>query len=332
MKAHQTALVLGATGGIGGAIAAALLRHGWQVRGLARNLQKAREQAPADLDNFEWIAGDAMQRETVVRAADGASVIVHAVNPPGYRDWEKCVLPMMANTIAAARSAGGARVVLPGTVYNFDPAVTPLVDADTPQLPKSRKGWVRVALERQLMGAAPEVPSLILRAGDFFGPGTKASWFAQAMVKPGQPLRRIVNPARSSGHSWAYLPDLAEAFARLLGAPQRLKTIECLQFEGWVDTSGRTLINAINSAAGCTLPVTSFPWWLMRALAPFGGFPREAADIASSWHYPMRMDNRRLEALIGPEPRTPLDDAVRQTLLSLGCVVERPDPAPMVST
>jgi nucleoside-diphosphate-sugar epimerase len=71
---------------------------------------------------------------------------------------------------------------------------------------------------------------------------------------------------------------------------------------------------------------------LMQALAPFGGFPREAADIASSWHYPMRMDNRRLEALIGPEPRSPLEDAVRQTLLSLGCVVERPDPAPMVST
>lgn len=33
----RTALVLGAFGGIGGAVAEALLRRGWMVRGLARD-------------------------------------------------------------------------------------------------------------------------------------------------------------------------------------------------------------------------------------------------------------------------------------------------------
>ncbi|AOW14786.1 epimerase [Hydrogenophaga crassostreae] len=331
MNNHQTALVLGATGGIGGAIAAALLRHGWQIRGLARDAAQARRTAPQQLAGIQWIAGNAMQRDAVVRAADGAAVIVHAVNPPGYRDWDKCVLPMMANTIAAARAAGGARVVLPGTIYNFNPSTSAVVDGDTAQLPRSRKGMVRVAMERQLLGAAPEVPSLILRAGDFFGPGARSSWFAQAMVKPGRPLRRIVNPARGSGHSWAYLPDLAEAFARLLDAPQRLRVIECLQFEGLVDTHGHALIDALNRSAGRTLPVFRFPWWLMQALAPFGGFPREAADIASSWQNPMRLDNRRLEELIGPEPRTALDEAVHQTLVNLGCVPQCQERAPLVT-
>jgi nucleoside-diphosphate-sugar epimerase len=319
MIKQQTALVLGATGGVGGAIASALLRHGWQVRGLARDANHARRSAPQPLDGVHWIVGDAMQRDAVVRAASGASVIVHAVNPPGYRHWDQLVLPMMANTIAAARAAGGARVVLPGTVYNFDPATTPVISADTPQQPKSRKGLIRVALERQLIGAAPEVPSLILRAGDYFGPGARSSWFAQAMVKPGKPLRRIVNMAQGSGHSWAYLPDLGEAFARLLDMPERLQSIECLQFEGHVDGSGRNLIDALNRAAGRALPVSRFPWWLMRALAPFGGFPREAADIASSWQHPMRLDNQRLIELIGAEPRTPLDEAIRRSLTELGC-------------
>ena len=241
MHPNNTALVLGATGGIGGAIAAALLRHGWQVRGLARNAPVAQQRTATSLSEVHWWSGDALQPETVARAAEGVSVIVHAVNPPGYRHWEQCVLPMMANSIAAARSAGGARVVLPGTVYNFDPAVTPVVTGDTPQRPKSRKGAVRVALERQLVEAAPAVPSLILRAGDFFGPGARASWFAQAMVKPGQPLRRIINPARGGGHSWAYLPDLAEAFARLLDAPHRLQAVECLQFEGLFDSDGHAM-------------------------------------------------------------------------------------------
>ena len=69
----------------------------------------------------------------------------------------------------------------------------------------------------------------------------------------------------------------------------------------------------------------------MRALAPWGGFPREAADIASSWHHPLRMDNGRLQALIGPEPRTALDEAVRQTLVHLGCVAEREHLSPVLS-
>jgi uncharacterized protein YbjT (DUF2867 family) len=33
----QSALVLGATGGVGGETAAALVRHGWHVGGMARN-------------------------------------------------------------------------------------------------------------------------------------------------------------------------------------------------------------------------------------------------------------------------------------------------------
>jgi hypothetical protein len=53
-----------------------------------------------------------MSAEAVLKVAEGASVIVHAVNPPGYCDWDKVVLPMIDNTIAAAKVVG-ARVVLP---------------------------------------------------------------------------------------------------------------------------------------------------------------------------------------------------------------------------
>jgi hypothetical protein len=46
--------------------------------------------------------------------------------PPGYRDWARLVLPMIDNTIAAAR-ASGARIVLPGTVYNYGPNAFPVL-------------------------------------------------------------------------------------------------------------------------------------------------------------------------------------------------------------
>lgn len=218
-----------------------------------------------------------------------------------------------------------ARVVLPGTIYNYDPSATPVIDG-TPQQPKSRKGKIRVEMERRLEQAAPEVSSLIVRAGDFFGPGVRSSWFAQAMISPGKPVRRIINPACGGGHSWAYLPDLAEAFARLLDASEQLKLFERLQFEGHYDKSGERLVEAIRRACGKNPPVQSFPWWLMRLAAPFAAFPREAAEIAPYWRYPVRFDNQRLTELIGPEPRIALDDAVRASLTVMRCLTS--DTAP----
>lgn len=323
---YKTALVLGATGGVGSAIASALLHHGWQVRGLARDVAQAKAQFPSrphpreGVGAIEWFSGDAMNASDVERAARGMSTLVHAVNPPGYRHWERLVLPMIDNTLSAARAAGGARVVLPGTIYNFDPATTPVIGADSPQQATSRKGRVRQAMEARLEQAAPEVPSLILRAGDFFGPGARSSWFAQAMVKPGRPLRRLTNVAQGPGHSWAYLPDLAETFARLLDEPGQLQPFERLQFQGLYDASGAVMIDALRRISGRTLPVHAFPWWLMKALAPLGGFPREAAEIAPHWKHPMRLDNTRLVQLLGAEPATPLDDALRSTLAAMGCL------------
>ncbi|WNG42752.1 NAD(P)H-binding protein [Archangium minus] len=318
METNKTALVLGATGGIGGAIAGALLRHGWKVRGMARDAAAAHKQN----QQIEWVKGDAMRRADVVEHARGVSVIVHAVNPPNYANWDKLVLPMIDNTIAAAQVAGGARILLPGTIYNFDPARTPVIDASTPQQPCSRKGAIRVELERRLEQAAPEVPSLILRAGDFFGPGTRASWFAQAMVTPGKPVHRITELTRDGGHSWAYLPDLAETAARLLDESEKLQPFERVQFEGYYDQSGTGLVEAISRVVGRKVATRHFPWWLMALLSPFRGFPREAAEIAPYWRYPVRLDNRRLTELIGPEPRTGLDAAVRTTLVHLGCLPE----------
>lgn len=316
---RKKALVLGATGGIGGSIAAALVRHGWQVRGMARNVATAQAAGPAGI---KWVDGDAMRYADVVAAAQGVSIIVHAVNPPNYMNWEQLVMPMIENTIAAARVVG-ARIVLPGTIYNFDPAATPIISAESPQRPKSRKGMIRVALEQRLEQVAPEVPSLIMRAGDFFGPGARSSWFAQAMVTAGKPLRRIINPARVAGHSWAYLPDLAETFARLVEAPERLKSFEVLQFEGLYDDDATRMVEAIRTVCGRKLRVYGFPWWLMRLAAPFGGFPREAAEIAQYWRHPARLDNHRLVQLLGEEPRTLLDSAVRSALAALDCL-DRP--------
>jgi nucleoside-diphosphate-sugar epimerase len=43
-------------------------------------------------------------------------------------------------------------------------------------------------------------------------------------------------------------------------------------------------------------------------------FLREAMEMRWLWEHPLRLDNRKLEARIGPEPHTPLAEALRVTL------------------
>ena len=164
MASNDTVLVLGATGGVGGEMARQLRDAGWRVRAMKRGA------VPERRDGIDWVGGDAMDARDVREAARGCAVIVHAVNPPGYRRWSELVLPMLDHTIAAAK-AEGATIVLPGNVYNYGADAFPLLAEDAPQHPATRKGAIRVEMERRLELASREgARVLIVRAGDFFGP------------------------------------------------------------------------------------------------------------------------------------------------------------------
>jgi nucleoside-diphosphate-sugar epimerase len=313
---RQIALVLGATGGIGGHVARGLAARGWTVRALNRKAVEAAAKEP----RFEWLQGDAMNAADVRRAAEGAQLIVHAVNPPGYKDWKKLVLPMLDNTIAAARSVG-ARIVMPGTVYNYGPDVLPDITEDSPQNPVTRKGKIRVELERRLKAASEEgVPVLIVRAGDYFGPDTGNSWFAQGVVKPGKLVTSVTRPnAKGVGHQWAYLPDVAETMLRLIDRRDSLDDFALFHMNGFWDADGEKMIDALGRVVGKRPEVKAFPWWMMQLASPFVPLFREIGEMRYLWKQPVRMRNEKLLAFLGEEPSTPIDDAVRATIIDLRC-------------
>lgn len=314
---RKIALVLGATGGIGSAVARRLAEAGWAIRALNRNIEKARQTEPA----YDWRQGDAMSKADVRAAAEGANLIVHAVNPPGYRNWGELVLPMLDSTITAARAAG-ASILVPGTVYNFGPDAFPDLREDSPQNPMTSKGRIRAEMERRLRQASDDgVRVIIVRAGDFFGPGAANNWFSQGMVQAGKPVKSVIYPGRSgTGHQWAYLPDVAETMVRLVERRDELPTFAVYHMEGVWDADGQTLIGAIGRATGGRPKVRSFPWWAMPLLAPFVTLFRELKEMRYLWSQPLRMDNAKLVATLGTEPRTPLDIAVKRTLESMGCL------------
>jgi uncharacterized protein YbjT (DUF2867 family) len=95
METRGKVLILGATGGIGGETARRLIQKKWDVRALKRGLHGSERRG-----DIQWVGGDALDPEQVAAAAANCSAIVHAVNPPGYRNWKHLVLPMLRNTMA----------------------------------------------------------------------------------------------------------------------------------------------------------------------------------------------------------------------------------------
>lgn len=312
----KTALVIGATGSVGGEAAAALLARGWTVRGLHRDPVRAARDA-VGLERIEWVKGDALSAADVVAAARGASVIVHAANPPGYRNWAGLVLPMMEATIAAAK-ATGARVILPGNVYNYGPDAFPLLREDSPQHPGTRKGAIRVKLEERL--ATSGVRSLVVRAGDFFGPISGSSWLTEGLVAKDKPLKSVSYPGpRHIRHNWAYLPDLAATLARLAEIEATLPEVALYNFGGH-QLTGDEIIAALEQVAGRRLAVKRLPWLALRAISPFVETLREMLEMRYLWDNAVLLDNARLVKTLGVEPHTPLETALKTTLQGQGCL------------
>jgi len=320
----RTALIIGATGSFGLHAAEALIKHGWRVRALARDPAAAAARVGVRTP-IEWVKGDAMDRGSVIAAAAGAQLVVHGANPPRYRNWKGTVLPMADNALAAAIAAN-ARLVMPGSVYNFAPDSGANIGEDAPQAPATRKGAIRVELERRLRAATEKgAKVLVLRAGDFFGPAAPNSalgWLAQQ--SRGRVTGVYAPGPRDVGHAFAYMPDLAETLARLVDEEARLANFEVFHFRGhWLARAVELGESIRRATRRPDLPIRSFPWAVLYLAAPFNETFRELLEMRYLWRKPIGLDGAKLARFLGEVPHTPLDVAMRATLADMGCLDDR---------
>jgi len=200
-----------------------------------------------------------------------------------------------------------------------------VLTVDSQQHPVTRKGAIRVEMERRLSAASKNgARVLIVRSGDFFGPAAGNSWFSQGMVKPGKPVTAVSVPSRRGvGHHWSYLPDVARTMVELLARRESLEPFAAFHMAGHWDGDGTQMAAAIQRVVarrtGKQPRVSAFPWWLVTLASPFVVTFREMREMRYLWREPVRLDNARLIAALGYEPHTSLDDAVDATLTGLGC-------------
>ena len=318
LDTRPTVLILGANGRLGTAAAHAFDAAGWRVQAQVRRAPSTG--LPATVVPLRLALTDTA---ALAEAACAARVVIHAVNP-AYTRWDAEAMPALQAGLDLAERLG-AHFMLPGNVYNFGAGMPALLGEDTPQRPTTRKGEIRVAMERLIeqRTAGGRFTASVLRAGDFFGAGT-GNWFDQAIVKSLRAGKLVYPGPRDLTHAWAYLPDLAQAFVRLAQQPQHTP-FACWHFEGHTLTGNELLavIEAQAAALGLApargLKHGSLPWSLITAIGMVVPLWRELARMRYLWQVPHALDGRRLAALAGPAlVTTPIHSAVRESLLALG--------------
>jgi nucleoside-diphosphate-sugar epimerase len=304
-------VVLGANGRLGRVVAKAFAEAGYGVVGVSRI-----GRLPKELEGIDGVAADALDLPSLVAATAGADIVFNGLNPV-YSDWSTA-LPMAENVMAACR-ANGALHLFPGTVYNYGQPMPAVLGEDTPFRPTTEKGRIRVAMEALFRAEAEEgrVRSVVLRAGDFFGGLGSGGWFDTVMAsRVAKGVYTAAGPV-DLVHEWAYLPDFAAAFVRLVRNRDQLGSHEALHFPGHAVTD-LEMKAAIEKAVRRTLKLSTLPWWALRAGSPFVPMWRALVSMSYLRFEEHRLVSDRLERIIGPIPHTPFETAVAAALANMG--------------
>lgn len=311
----RTVLILGANGRFGQVAMQAFAHAGWNV--IAQTRSPARAPLPAAARSLVCDATDASA--VLAGCASRIDVVVNALNPL-YTEWETRVAPLADSALRIARETG-ALLMLPGNVYNFGRNLPPYLKEDTPQRADTSKATIRIALEQRMQEAAAQgVRSVVIRAGDFMGGSGPGTWIDLVIAKSLHKGRLVYPGPLGIEHAWAYLPDLARVFVAVAEKRAQLQPFEALHYGG-LSLTGAELHAAFERVTGTPLRIGRFPWWLLRAAAPFVPMMRALVEMHYLWQRAHRLEQRRLEALLGTVPQTGIDEVLREFLAG------RPKPA-----
>jgi len=302
----STITILGPNGHAGHAAAKAFAAAGWQVTGFGRANRKS-------LKGVAFIAGDAADTAQVKAAIETSDVVFNGLNLP-YQKWFGGAAEAQLEAVLTALKGSGKTLLFPGNVYNYA-ASARVIAPDTPQHPETPRGAVRMRMERRLRQAAETegFQAIVLRAGDFYGPGSDNDWF-DLMILREVAKGRIALPTRKPvRHAWAYLPDLADAFVALAERRSELGLHESFHFAGHAVTAD-DLYAAIENTAGRSLKRTDFPWRMLGAIGLAMPMIREVVKMRYLWDNEMVLTDPWLAAILGEDFGTPFTAAIAATV------------------
>jgi nucleoside-diphosphate-sugar epimerase len=306
MVPASTHVVFGATGGIGGAVVAELVRRGRRVRAVSR-----RGEAP---ERAEGVAADAADPAEAAEASTGAGVVYHCVNP-GYTRWPE-LLPPISRSILGVAESSGAKLVFADNLYAYGPVDGPLRE-DLPATATGAKGRTRIEVADELLAAHRDGRARVTigRASDYYGPGGANSTSGDPVF--GRTLagkRPVWTGKLDVPHTFHYLTDIARGLVTLAerseadGGIWHLPAAEPLTAQQFFDlvfeAAGRPTPAKAQIAGPALLAVAGL----------FSPTLRELRETAYQFRRPFVIDSSRFERAFGRLEPTPHRAAVERTV------------------
>jgi dihydroflavonol-4-reductase len=314
------ALVTGATGKVGNAVARALLERGTDVRVLIRDPARAGGALPADA---ELLRGDVTEPDSVERAAQGCELVFNAMGLPEQWVADEGVFERVnargtETVVRAADRAGVRRVVHTSTIDVFHAEPGERFDesrvADYPKGTAYERSKQRA--EDEALAARDGMEVVIVNPAGVYGPGPSASAsFDRDLFAP--LVRKRLPALPPGGTGVAFAEGVAKG--HLLAAERGRDGERYILCDRHV--SLRELAETVVAVAGRGRVPPTLPAPVARALAAAGegvarAIRRPPLLPQGQLHFFMwnaKPDSTKAQRELGFEP-TPLEEGVRRTL------------------
>jgi nucleoside-diphosphate-sugar epimerase len=201
--------VTGATGYVGGAIAARLKRAGHDVFGLTRNVE---HQAGLQAAGVTPVIGDVADSDAYLAVLKNCDAAVHAAfdgASPAPQDQR-----VLEAVRSAAQDGRVRRFLFTSGVWVLGPTGETAADESTPLRPAEAVTWRPAHEEVALDLASYDVEAVVFRPGMVYGGsgGTAGKWFQEARTR-----RTVSFPGDGRQHwTMVHRDDVAEAYALAL--------------------------------------------------------------------------------------------------------------------
>ena len=332
------ALVIGATGFIGGAIARAAAEHGWQVRAMRRDEHKTGAIADlAEPGRLEWVHADLGDVTSLARAMDGCDVVFNAAgyypiasrNPDGQ---VRVARAQMENVLEAFRRACPRRLIYTSSLSTIGRPPSP-----SPWGPLATTGDYRK------QGTTAGQPGRLANESDVYQPGSVPVCYfdvkiamEQAALTSGLPVAVLcptgvfgpgdVKPTSgvlllmvARGQVFFYLDGVQDVVDVRDVAATHLSAAESAEpgqryIVGGETMSYREVLNVAARVAGRRPPWLRVPLGVVQAAGTMAGqLGILGGDVLQAVRYWQPLDTSRARRDLGHTSR-PFKDTVRDSL------------------
>ena len=303
-------LILGSTGSIGYAFADNLISKNIAITVLVRDIKKANNLFKLN-PLVEIVEGDVQNLELLNKISKDKNFIFHGINYP-YNKWFGNMDTATVKVIEAA-SLNKATIIFPGNVYNY--GNLPVIKEESPQNPCTRKGTLRVKLEKMLYEAsyAGKCNVLNVRLPDFWGPNVLNEGIKPVFMNAlnGKALPYMIRT--DIPHQMVFTKDAAEIIVRLMQRGLE-KPYENYNYGGYIHPTVKGFLNQISRVANAPEKITVYPKWLFSVLGIFNPVMKEVKEMLYLFEGTVILDDSKVRKLFPDFRETPMDDAITETL------------------